>query len=378
MRAMNFQLLRIARSLGIVVAVAIGTGDAATAADDPCKPSGAIVTGVSKLGDESGPVELGDKIAVALDKPAAFIAEALCRKKSIVLYVNGQPTANRLAGRTGPQSDVLVFFLRPLGATREVWNILLGWPDFQPREIRLSVGIEEQPPLPLQPDKTLNLTVLPIWCVLFWAATFLILVFGFFRIARNSTILRDQLIEPKSPQDLGAYSLSKFQGAWWFFIILASYLLIGIVTGDFSNTISSTAVILLGIGAGTVLGSAAIDASKLEQRKTDLKAAKAQLIALNGVNPPDQDAIDLANAKIEALNGTSVGWLQDILSDGNGVNFHRFQLAAWTIVLSIVFAFQVYAELAMPVFNTTLMSLLGLSAGTFLGLKIPEPTKPTG
>lgn len=38
---------------------------------------------------------------------------------------------------------------------------------------------------------------------------------------------------------------------------------------------------------------------------------------------------------------------------------------------------EVYQSLAMPTFNTTLMGMLGLSAGTYLGLKIPEPTTPT-
>jgi hypothetical protein len=31
----------------------------------------------------------------------------------------------------------------------------------------------------------------------------------------------------------------------------------------------------------------------------------------------------------------------------------------------------------MPTFNTTLMGMLGLSAGTYLGLKIPEATTPS-
>ena len=57
------------------------------------------------------------------------------------------------------------------------------------------------------------------------------------------------------------------------------------------------------------------------------------------------------------------------------MNFHRFQLAVWTLVLSIIFIKDVYLTLAMPTFNATLMGLLGLSAGTYLGLKIPEPPK---
>ena len=180
------------------------------------------------------------------------------------------------------------------------------------------------------------------------------------------------MIDPAIAGAKGAYSLSKVQGAWWFFIILACYLLIGIVTGDFSNSINSTAVILLGIGAGTVLGSAAIDASKIEKRKADLVAAKDALRTAAA-----QSEADSAQREIDALGGGSVGFLDDILSDGNGLNFHRFQLAAWTVVLSVVFIVAVYTDLAMPTFNTTLMGLLGLSAGTYLGLKIPEPTKPT-
>ena len=68
----------------------------------------------------------------------------------------------------------------------------------------------------------------------------------------------------------------------------------------------------------------------------------------------------------------------DILSDANGVSFHRFQLFGWTVVLGIVFAVAAYRDLAMPIFDTTLMGLLGLSAGSSLGLKNPEPTIPKG
>jgi len=45
-------------------------------------------------------------------------------------------------------------------------------------------------------------------------------------------------------------------------------------------------------------------------------------------------------------------------------------------VLGVIFIDEVYEKLAMPTFNTIIMGLLGLSAGTYLGLKIPEPTTP--
>jgi hypothetical protein len=376
---MTSRLLRILTGLGIALAIA-GSTHAATAADpvDPCKEADppVTVTDVYKVDDDPNKketkVELGNKIAVELDDFPKLRREATCRKKNIVLYLNGQATENQSAGFTGPKNNGLIFFLRHVGATHNFWDVLLGRPDFDPRPLRVSVGIEGQAALSVKDDKKLTLTVLPPLATLFWFAIFLALCVGFFKIARQSTILRDQLLDPDSPGELGAYSLSKMQGAWWFFFILASYLLIGIVTGDFSNSINSTALILLGIGAGTVLGSAAIDASKIDQRKKDLKAAQDQRAALAA------GTTDAAlSAKIDALNGKSVNFIQDILSDGNGVNFHRFQLAVWTLVLSIVFVTQVYNQLDMPTFNQTLMGLLGLSAGTYLGLKIPEPTKPT-
>ena len=336
-----------------------------------CQPSNAKITEVFRVGDASKSetlLRLGDKIAIVLDNPAAFFAEATCRKKAIVLIVDGQVTGNKLAVPAGPDAG-LIFFLRPAGGVRDFWTALLGRPGFEPRPVRVGVGIEEQPPLP--GDKTLRLEVLPILWLAFWLVIFIVLVILFFKAARQSQILRDPMLDTDAPRGTeAAFSLSKTQGAWWFFVILACYLLIGIVTGDFSSSINSTALILLGIGAGTVLGSAAIDASKLSERKQALAAAKAK-------PAPEATTQTAKDEEIKTLRGESEGFLKDILSDGNGINFHRFQLAAWTFVLSVIFIKDVYVNLAMPTFDTTLMGLLGLSAGTYLGLKIPEPTKPS-
>jgi hypothetical protein len=67
---------------------------------------------------------------------------------------------------------------------------------------------------------------------------------------------------------------------------------------------------------------------------------------------------------------TTGKWWLDILTDQDGVNFHRFQMAAWTLVLGIVFLRQVYNELAMPEFSPSLLMLIGISSGTYLGLKV--------
>lgn len=380
---MHSLLRRIFAACGVVTFAAMlaiagpARNASAEAAAPDCKPSGAKVTEVYKSGDptkKENAADIGNKIVVVLDKPAEFLAQMTCLKKDAVLYIDGRATGNKLAVPVTDPHNGLAFFLRATGASRDFWTAQFGRPDFDPRPIKVTVGIEDQQPLPS--EKKLDLIVLPPWWLLFWLALFIVLVVGFFKIARNSTILRDPVLDTDTPNVLGAYSLSKVQGAWWFFIIVASYLLIGIVTGDFSNSITSTALILLGIGAGTVVGSAAIDASKLEQRKAELVAEKKVLATAKAAANADDEK--KSQAKIDALSGKSTGdFLKDILSDGNGVNFHRFQLAAWTLVLSIIFIKEVYIDLAMPTFNQTLMGLIGLSAGTYLGLKIPEPTKPT-
>jgi hypothetical protein len=68
----------------------------------------------------------------------------------------------------------------------------------------------------------------------------------------------------------------------------------------------------------------------------------------------------------------SKGFFNDILSDGKGFSFHRFQIVIWTIVLGFVFVRNVIGQLAMPDFGSTLLTLMGISSATYLGMKLPE------
>ena len=61
-----------------------------------------------------------------------------------------------------------------------------------------------------------------------------------------------------------------------------------------------------------------------------------------------------------------------MLSDGSGYSFHRFQIFGWTVALGGVFVSDVYNNLAMPEFSATMLSLMGMSSGTYIGFKFPE------
>jgi hypothetical protein len=68
----------------------------------------------------------------------------------------------------------------------------------------------------------------------------------------------------------------------------------------------------------------------------------------------------------------SKSFFKDLVSDCTGVSLHRFQIAVWTLVLSVIFIYSVWSTLKMPAFNDTLLALMGISSGTYIGFKIPE------
>ena len=132
----------------------------------------------------------------------------------------------------------------------------------------------------------------------------------------------------------------------------------------------------MGIGAATVVGSAAIQsnqsqaadiaqqedqAKKLAQQ---MKELQDKLIAKKGTQDERIIRKSLRDTEFAFRRATnqSTGLWNDIVSDANGVNFHRFQMAAWTIVLAAIFAIAVMRVLAMFVPIVVLMVLaIGLN-----------------
>jgi hypothetical protein len=224
-------------------------------------------------------------------------------------------------------------------------------------------------------------------------------------LARNTNIIREPG-PPPAPGKRRPYNLGRAQMAFWFFLIYASYLTIWLITSAL-DTITASLLALMGISAATALGEAMIDDNKdtsktnqfqdltaeklaLEQSITEIQAQLDALDAssTNAVDQSNREALgrQLLDARtrigqldqqLRALGPqetapSSAGFLRDILSDSSGYSFHRFQIFAWTIVLGIIFLSSVYNNLTMPEVSTTLLGLMGLSAGTYIGFKFPE------
>jgi hypothetical protein len=50
-------------------------------------------------------------------------------------------------------------------------------------------------------------------------------------------------------------------------------------------------------------------------------------------------------------------------------------MMAWTIILGLVFVASVWSNFTMPDFSATLLGLMGISSGTYVGFKLSSSPK---
>ena len=72
------------------------------------------------------------------------------------------------------------------------------------------------------------------------------------------------------------------------------------------------------------------------------------------------------------------GVITDLLSEHGEVSFHRFQMMVWTLVLGLVFVHAVVTTFSMPDLDGTLVGLMGIVGGTYIGFKLPATQLQTG
>jgi hypothetical protein len=352
---------------------------------------------------------LYNTICVRVQNLAAWLEDPTHDPNKLFLYLNTYPLTKVTARPVGSGSDDLRFDLLPMEDkdTRENWRRVLSRPALLPPETRpvmVSLGYQDDPgklPLPIKS----NVTGFPLVVVnAFWFVVFAFSVaaaFVFFGwLVIKSDLLRDDVPEPvgldrKGKPNRKPFSLGRSQMAFWFFIVITCYVFIWMVTSN-GNTITNTVLGLIGISAATALGSVLITNGKsdnTDERRAELDAERQRLVTRieelsGGATPgaPGAAAPALSAAEQKELNarrsrlqdvdqllaGASRGFFTDILSDAGGVSFHRFQIVAWTVALGVIFIGQVFNYLLMPDFDSTLLALMGISSGTYLGFKFPE------
>ena len=354
----------------------------------------------------SGHLELDDLIRVYVDNFAEWAEQNDATK--LVPYLDGRAITGNYPIEIHPTENHVQFHLELTPENKDVWIDLLGEPKGTKTPVAFSVGPEGdaqfdsafhlQNPLPL----TVISPVYGLVALLVVLVTLVLLIW----LAKTTNLIRETGTCPV-PGKLKPYNLGRTQMAFWFFLIYASYLTIWLITGAL-DTITASLLALMGISGGTALGEAIIDSGKDETQTSQLQSFTSEKQSLEQSIPELQAQIDTLNAKatltpedtsnrdslnkqlqdsrarlaqlnqqIQALEpvaarNASRGFLRDILSDASGYSFHRFQIFAWTIVLGIIFVSSVYNGLNMPEFSATLLGLMGLSSGTYLGFKFPE------
>lgn len=383
-----------------------------------CPPTVTVTGAFAKNG--SSRAGLGDDVTVqvhslqSLQDSSCLNSDASGNKQNIALFLNGMPLRG-IVPVPDIYKETLRYTLQRTNQTKDVWSALLGSPTGTTREVSVSVGPENGYPLQTKIEK-FNLVVLrPFWSIMALAIVTSMLI-AFFKLAKRSALLRDpgpakaasdettNLPGGKIGRKINIpYSLGRFQMAVWFLLVVMSFLFLWLVTGQL-DTLPAQVLALMGIGAGTALGSSLIDASKSTESQSTVASLEAEKSTLGErieyINhhlqraPTNKTELENKNeleteltAKRQrqsaledelkkahkALNPIeSQGFFKDILSDANGITFHRFQLLVWTVVLGFIFCASVYRSLAMPQFSDTLLALVGITSGTYIGFKFPE------
>ena len=282
---------------------------------------------------------LGDIINIRVDHLESWFKPDATGKppSGIVPFLGDVPLKGSRLDGFDPKTGTFRFTLLRNSAdpaSKEAWNHVLGGfgtmnGEGQTRK-KLSIGRDDQSPVSVADTAHFTLTVFPLadsW-IAFGTLLGLIVIFSVFR-----RMLKDPPQPPAvpgGPVGVQTFSLAKCQMAWWTFIVLTSYIFVWLVTGDFAFPASS--LVLIGISSATALSAVIVQPA------------------------PNKGA---------AVSS----FLKDLLYEDGQPTLHRFQMFAWTAVLGIIFIVKVVNELAQPSFDPSLLALMGISAGAYVGFK---------
>ncbi|MGH8477238.1 MAG: hypothetical protein ACRER2_15980 [Methylococcales bacterium] len=401
--------MRSKKVAGLVILVLLSflAATSYSVAQESIKPRSGTNVNPRVVGIE-GNLEADDLIRVEVEHLDQWIANPANNAAKLVPFLNGLAVKGNYPKEIHGSLKHVHFHLQIIPENRKVWIDLLGAPEGIRRPVSFSVGPENRSPFDsvYDRDNPILLTIIsPVYGVvasIVVLTTFLLLCW----MARGTNLIREPGPAPGAAK-LRPYNMGRTQMAFWFFITYASYVVIWLITNAL-DTITPSLLGLMGISAGTALSEALIDSGKvvdtaaklqdlsaekktLEQTIPELQSQIATLLAKESMTSDmqsDRDSLSAqlrghrtnlarANQQIQSLTrpasaNVSEGFLRDILSDGNGYSFHRFQIFAWTILLGVIFISSVYNGLTMPEFSATLLGLMGISSDTYIGFKFPE------
>ncbi|QYE33004.1 hypothetical protein KZX46_02370 (plasmid) [Polymorphobacter sp. PAMC 29334] len=261
------------------------------------------------------------------------------------LFVEGHPstlTAHAVA-QQAPQA--LSFTVKPdedaTSAAATFWRDILAQPTHEGR-VPITIGLA---PIDAAAPAASTATTLgtdgrehPITFLLYepvvmWLALagIVFVLIGLCGLSYETALLRDGV------SNKNAYSLALVQMAFWLMLSTAGYIYVWLVTGEYLNVFPAALFVLIGISGATAGAAAVVDASK-----------------------------GSVAASRNFWNDIAGNW------QGGQVQLHRLQIIAWTVILGLIFCWNVVANLRLVSFDTNLLLLAGVANGVYLTMKTQE------
>lgn len=296
-------------------------------------------------------VRLGDMITLTVNGLGSVVRPDGTGCDGLVLFLGGYPINGIQPSRCDIDDGHVGFRFSRNNADSDALYGLLGRPHSFTKPVSVTVGSSATRSFPQALDGVpgqnvmVSLDVIPrsqFWLFVIFA---IVIAGGAVLLGRRTSLLR----EPTTGLDVPPghtppYSLSRTQHAFWIVLVLLSYVLVYMITSNL-DSLSGSSLVLIVISSGT--------------------AVAGQLIS-NG-----------SEAAAAMTRAGSKGFVHDLIYDNDGVSLTRMQIVVWTITLGVIFANQVYVNLKMPEFSATLLTLMGISSGTYLTGKA-NTTAPTG
>lgn len=291
------------------------------------------------------PAALGDVVALTMTGPCG----SLDTVQKYKLLVNGAYTGIAAQGcqNVSDSAGQVQFLLRkdsdpPAPDTAAAWRTLIGGPWTGPgtateRTIKFGISDEAGKEVPTTDGERMFLWS-PGWKMFAGALVFLLVIFIFVVLAWKTALLRDVGSTASVGHDERTFSLARTQMAWWTLIIVGSYIYEWIASGAMPP-LSAQALALMGIYSVLTVGSRSVD------------------LARDTHFPP---SVPL--------------FFRDLVSDESGVAIHRLQMLVFTIIVGLMFVYQVLTTTSMPPLEPYTLAIIGISGATYIGLKSTEPT----
>ena len=361
-----------------------------------------------------GKLALGQTIKVEVSNLDTWVNPPSHDPSKFILSIDGN-LFNGLTPTLVDNNTKLQFDLKRTPESRDAWNAVLSR---RPKKFTRDVPVTVHQDGVNVKSKNTSLIVIDPFHFNVFIVSFVLAIAFFWILAYQTDIIREPGPQPEGTNTQGLpnrkpYSLARTQMAFWFFAVIISYVFIWMITSDLSS-LTPSVLGLIGISTATGLSSAIVSSSKRNNRENQRRSLEKKLkndeveaekirsgistlnAAINATPAPanleeqrvalaakqaelaaKQKEIDQLNQQIQKLPAAtkpavSKHFIDDILSDDDGVSFHRFQMFAWTIVLLTIFVVSVCNVLTMPDFDTTLLALMGISGGTYIGFKLPE------